>query len=120
MAEREHYKYETLIKVFVILGGIIGLLTQIVYLAGLSYFPRILPSWWGTSIIIVLLVGIVISVLTIICGLRKQSKSGNEIVPFHWITFLILGILLILFGGGIVACILLIIAFILGLIDEYV
>ncbi|TFG30491.1 MAG: hypothetical protein EU532_00875 [Promethearchaeota archaeon] len=120
MAEREQYKYESLIKVFVILGGIIGLLTQIFALAGISSVLTVIPHWWGASIILILIVGIVISVLTILCGLRKETKSGNEIVPFHWISFLILAILLILFGGGIIACVLLIIAFILALIDDLV
>jgi hypothetical protein len=120
MPEREQYKYETLIKVFVILGGIIGLLTQILTLAGVSGIPTIIPHWWGTSFIIILLVGIVISVLTLLCGLRKKTKTGNEVVPFHWISFLILAILILVFGGGIVACVLLIIAFILALIDEFV
>ncbi|MFX0069965.1 MAG: hypothetical protein ACFFAO_02645 [Candidatus Hermodarchaeota archaeon] len=120
MPEREQYKYETLIKIFVILGGIVGLLFQIIALAGISYFPSIIPNYFGGAIIIILIIGIVISVLTIICGLRKQSKNGNEIVPFHWVTFLILAILIVIFGGGIIACILLVIAFILGLIDEFV
>lgn len=120
MAEKEQYKYESLIKVFIILGGIIGLLTQILTLAGISSIPTIISHWWGTSFIIILLVGIVISVLTLLCGLRKQTKTGNEIVPFHWISFLILAILILVFGGGIVACVLLIIAFILALIDDLV
>ncbi|TFG08990.1 MAG: hypothetical protein EU539_00940 [Promethearchaeota archaeon] len=120
MSEREHYKYETLIKILVILGGIVGLIFQIVALAGISYFPSILPTYFAGAFIIIIIVGIVISVLTIICGLRKESKNGNEIVPFHWITFLVLAILLVIFGGGIIACILLVIAFILGLIDEFV
>ena len=53
MAEREQYKYETLIKVFIILGGIIGLLTQILTLAGISSIPTVIPYWWGASLIIV-------------------------------------------------------------------
>lgn len=120
MSEREQYKYETLIKIFLVLGGIIGLVTQIGGLAGLSYIPTLVPHWFGTSIIVILIVGIVISVLTIICGLRKETKTGNEIVPFHWISFLVLAILIIIFGGGIIACVFLIIAFILGLIDDIV
>ena len=120
MAGEEKYKYESLLKVFLILGGIIGLLTQILTLAGISNIPTVIPHWWGTSIIIILIVGIVISILTLICGLRKETKSGNEIVPFHWISFLILAILILIFGGGIVACVLLIFAFILGLIDDIV
>ena len=53
------------------------------------------------------------------CGMRKEGKNGEELIPFNWIAFLILGILLIVFGGGIIAFILLFIAFLLALMDEF-
>ncbi len=119
MARRKHYKNEPIIKLLVILAGIIGLIFQLIGLIRLAWWvPRVLPHWYGPYYVIIYVVGIIISILTILCGLRKESKSGGEIIPFHWISFLILAILMIIFGGGIIACILLIIAMILALLED--
>jgi hypothetical protein len=59
------------------------------------------------------IIAVVIVVLTFLVGLKP-----NDPIPFHWIVLLILGILLIVFGAGIWAGVLLIIAFLIGLIED--
>ena len=119
MPERKHYKYEQLIKVLVILGGIVGLLFQIAALFGYYLFIAGLFHGYFPFYYILIIVGMVISVLTILCGMRKEGKNGEELIPFYWLTFLILAILIIIFAGGIIAFILLFIAFLLALIEEF-
>ncbi len=121
MARRKHYKNEPIIKLLVILAGIIGLIWQLIGLLRLAWranLPRVFPHWYEPYYVIILIIGIIISILTILCGLRRESKSGGVIIPFHWISFLILAILMIIFGGGIIAFILLIIAMILALLED--
>ena len=119
MPERKQFKYEQLIKLLVILGGIVGLLFQIAALFGYYLFLPSLFHGYFPFFYILIIVGMVISVLTILCGMRKEGKNGEELIPFTWIAFLVLGILLIVFGGGIIAFILLFIAFLLALIEEF-
>ncbi len=119
---RRHYKNEGIIKLLVVLAGIIALVTILFGILGLGYYGYYAPNWYYgygiTYYIIWLVVGLVISILTIMCGMRRESKHGGEILPWHWLTFLILAILIIIFGGGIIACILLIIAFLVALIED--
>ncbi len=120
---RRHYKNEGIIKLLVVLAGIIALVMTLLAIPGLAYYG---PSWgyyhpywyYGAYFIIWLIVGLVISILTIMCGLRRESKRGGEILPWHWLTFLILAILIIIFTGNIIACVLLIIAFLIALIED--
>ena len=119
MPERKQYKYEQLIKLLVILGGIVGLLFQLAALFGYYLFLPGLFYGYFPFFYILIIVGMVISVLTILCGMRKEGKNGEELIPFNWIAFLILGILLIIFAGGIIAFILLFLAFLLALIEEF-
>ena len=119
MPERKQYKYESLIKLLVILGGIVGLLFQIAALFGYYLFIPALLHGSFPFFYILIVVGMVISVLTIICGMRKEGKNGEELIPFNWIAFIVLAILLIVFGGGILAFILVFIAFLLALIEEF-
>ncbi|MFW9897234.1 MAG: hypothetical protein ACFFD7_15635, partial [Candidatus Thorarchaeota archaeon] len=59
------------------------------------------------------IIGVVIVVLTLLVGLRP-----NEPLPFHWLVLFILAILLAVFGAGIWAAVLVIIAAIIGLIED--
>lgn len=129
MTRRSHYKNEWWLKLLVVLAGVIALITQIFSLVGYAYFfpfdPYFAPPWahnyyysYYIYFVIILIIGMVISVLTIMCGMRKSSKRGGEILPFHWLTFIILAVLEIVFGGGILACVLLVIAFLIALIED--
>ncbi|TFF95424.1 MAG: hypothetical protein EU544_02795 [Promethearchaeota archaeon] len=119
MARRKHYKNETILKLLVVLAGVLALVTQLFALLNYAYIPTIIyPTWYGGYRIIYLIIGLIISVFIILCGLRKESSGGGGIVPFHWVTFLIFAILVVVFGGGLLPCLLLVIAFLIALIED--
>ncbi len=108
----KHYKNEQLMKLLTILGAIVGLVTLILGLANIENYAFVDPL--GTlDRVVVFIIGLVIVVLTFLVGLKP-----NNPIPFHWIVLLILGILLIVFGAGIWAGVLLILAFLIGLIED--
>jgi len=106
-----HYKNEGIMKVLTILGGIAGLLTIILRLAGYDY--SFFDPVTGLDTVIKLIVGIVISIITIWAGLKP-----NNPIPFHWVMLIILAVLLIVFGAGVLACVLVIIAALIGIIED--
>ena len=99
-------------KVLTVLGALVGLATLILGIAGLGHYGWIDPLT-GLNAVVNFIVGMVIVALTFLCAL----KPGRPL-PFHWLVLFILGILLIVFGAGIWACILVIIAALIGLIEE--
>ncbi|MBD3198346.1 MAG: hypothetical protein GF317_25070 [Candidatus Lokiarchaeota archaeon] len=111
---RKHYKNESLMKILTILGALVGIATIILTFASIDAYP-IFPGLSGEGIyqIIILIVGLVICVLTLLAGIRPGDP-----IPFHWLILFILGILLVVFGAGIWACALVIIAALIGLIDD--
>jgi len=52
-------------------------------------------------------------ILTFLVALKP-----NQPLPFHWLVLLILAILLVIFSAGIWACVLVLIAGIIGLIED--
>ncbi len=108
----KHYKNQQLMKLLTIVGAIVGLLTLILGLANIENYAFVDPLVTFNEVI-VFIMGLVIVVLTFLVGLKPDDP-----IPFHWIVLLILGILLIVFGAGIWAGILLIIAFLIGLIED--
>ncbi|MFX1453970.1 MAG: hypothetical protein ACFFDB_01210 [Promethearchaeota archaeon] len=112
----KHYKNEKLMKFLVIIGALVGLIWIIsgfASLAGLGFVPVIIPNYIPLELVITLIIGVVIVVLTLLVGLRP-----NEPLPFHWLVLFILAILLAVFGAGIWAAVLVIIAAIIGLIED--
>ena len=108
----KHYKNEQIMKILTILGALVGLATIILRLAGFGNYTFIDPLL-GLDAVIKIIVGIVIVVLTFLVALKP-----NKPLPFHWLVLFILGILLVIFGAGIWACVLVIIAAIIGLIED--
>ena len=108
----KHYKNEQLMKLLTILGAIVGLITLILGLAGIENYAYV-NALVTLDAIFTFIIGLVIVVLTFLVGLKPDNP-----IPFHWIVLLILGILLIVFGAGIWAGVLLIIAFLIGLIED--
>jgi hypothetical protein len=106
------YKNYQLMKLLTILGAIVGLITLILGLAGIENYGYV-NALVALDSIVNFIIGLVIVVLTFLVGLKPDNP-----IPFHWIVLLILGILLIVFGAGIWAGILLIIAFLIGLIED--
>ena len=108
----KHYKNEQLMKFLVIIGAIVGLATLILGLAGLESYGFIDPLLTFNQVI-VFIIGLVIVVLTFLVALRP-----NDPIPFHWLVLIILAILLVVFGAGIWACVLVLIAGLIGLIED--
>jgi ABC-type polysaccharide/polyol phosphate export permease len=67
----------------------------------------------GLHYILNFIVGLVIVALTFLVAMKPDKP-----LPFHWLVLFILGILLVIFGAGIWACVLVIIAALIGLIED--
>ena len=109
------YKHDQIIKFLVIIGGLVGLAFIIIdFLRHLGIdipdYAMIDPNVLDP--IFELIVGIVVVIFTLLVGIRPDDP-----IPFHWLVFFILSVLLVVFGGGIWACALLLIAGLIGLID---
>lgn len=103
------YKNANLMKFLTVVGGLVALVSQIFTIAGI---PWIIPHYVGFYDLIYAIIGIVISVITIYTAIKP-----NNPFPFHWLFLFVLGILLVIFAGGIIACVLLVIAALIGLIE---
>ena len=106
------YKNESLMQIFTILGGIVGLVSVILGFSNLPTYGFV-DALVVLDRIVLLIIGIAVAIITLWAGLKP-----NNPIPFHLLVLLILGILLIVFGGGIWAGVLLIIAFLIGLIEH--
>lgn len=106
---KTHYKNEGIMKFLTVIGGLIALASQIFAIFGLNWF---IPHWLGLYHIIYAIIGIFISIITIYTAIKPDNPF-----PFHWLFLFILGILLVIFAGGIIACVLLVIAALIGLIE---
>ncbi|MFW9973055.1 MAG: hypothetical protein ACFFDF_22925 [Candidatus Odinarchaeota archaeon] len=106
------YKNEGLMKVLVILGALVGLVTLILGIAGIENYGYV-DAVFAIHFVINFIIGLIIVVLTFWVGLRP-----NNPIPFHWLVLIIFAILLVLFGAGIWSCILVLIAGIIGIIED--
>ncbi len=106
------YKNEQLMKFLTIIGALVGLFTLIFGLAGWQNYGFI-SGFRVINNIITFIIGLVIVVLTFLVAVKPNAP-----LPFHWLVLLILGVLLVVFGAGIWACVLLIIAGLIGLIED--
>ena len=112
----KHYKNEQIMKILTVLGALVGLVYVIngfAGLAGVSFLPLI-ANFQLLDTIIMLIIGLVVVILTFLVALKP-----NRPLPFHWLILLILAILLVVFRAGIYAMILVLIAAIVGLIEEF-
>ncbi len=112
----KHYKNEGIMKILTLLGAIVGLVYIVngfAGLAGSSFLPPVI-SIQLLDTIISLIIGLVVVILTFLIALKP-----NQPLPFHWLVLLILAILLVIFSAGIYAMILVLIAAIVGLIEEF-
>ncbi|MFX0080544.1 MAG: hypothetical protein ACFE94_02225 [Candidatus Hodarchaeota archaeon] len=108
MAKR-HYKNEGIMKFLTIIGGLVALASQ---LFAIFEFSWPLGRYVGYYSIVYAIIGIFISIITIYTAIKP-----NDPFPFHWLFLFVLGVLLIIFAGGILACVLLIVAALIGLIE---
>lgn len=107
-----HYKNEQIMKFLTIVGALVGLVTLILRLAGLPNYGFVDP-FLGLDAVLNFIVGLVIVILTFLVALKPNAP-----LPFHWLVLFILAILLVIFGAGIWACVLVIIAALIGLIED--
>lgn len=108
----KHYKNQQIMKFLTIIGALVGLATLILGIAGFPNYGFIDPVF-ALNAVLNFIVGLVIVVLTFLVALKP-----NKPLPFHWLVLFILGILLVIFGAGIWACVLVIIAALIGLIED--
>jgi hypothetical protein len=112
----KHYKNEQLMRFLVILGAILGLvwiISGFLSLAGEGFVPVVIPDLMPLERIFTLIIGLVVVVITLLVGMKP-----HEPLPFHWLVLIILCILLAIFGAGLYAVILVLIAAIIGIIEE--
>ena len=112
----KHYKNQQLMKFLTIIGALVGLvyiISGFASLAGIGFVPIIIPAIAPLEAILNLIIGLVIVILTFLVGMKPDKP-----LPFHWLVLFILGILLIIFGAGIWACVLVVIAALIGLIED--
>ena len=105
----KHYKNEGIMKFLTVIGGLVALASQIFAIFSLQW---ILGRYVGYYEPVYAIIGIVISIITIYTAIKPDNPF-----PFHWLFLFVLGILLVIFAGGIIACVLLIIAALIGLIE---
>ncbi len=112
----KHYKNEQIMKILTVLGALVGLVYIIngfARLAGVGFLP-LMVNIQLLETIINLIIGLVVVILTFLVALKP-----NRPLPFHWLVLFILGFLLIIFGAEIIACLLVVIAAIIGLVEEF-
>ncbi|MFX1279061.1 MAG: hypothetical protein ACFFA3_06565 [Promethearchaeota archaeon] len=103
------YKNGQLMKFLTVIGGLVALASQIFTIFNFSWPIGRFVGYYDP---IYAIIGIFISVITIYTALNPDNPF-----PFHWLFLFVLGILIIIFAGGIIACALLIIAALIGLIE---
>jgi len=104
------YKHRKIIKGFCILGGFIGFFYCFFYLFNINDINVWIQAF-GYYEIVSAIVGMAIAGLTLL-----SSINPNDPIPLHWLSFMILGALLLIFVY-ILAGILVIIASIICLVD---
>lgn len=104
------YKHEKTIRIFSILGGFIGFFYRFFYLFNINDINAWI-QYFGFYGIIAAVTGMTIAGLTLL-----SSINPNDPIPLHWLSLMILGVLMLIFAyilGGI----LVIIASIICLVD---
>ncbi len=108
----KHYKNRQIMKFLTIIGALVGLATLILGLLGMPNYGFVDPVL-GLNYVLNFIVGLVVVALTFLVAMKPDKP-----LPFHWLVLFILGILLVVFGAGIWACVLVIIAALIGLIED--
>ena len=107
------YKNQKLMQFLTIIGAVVGLIYLILRLIppiGNQY--QVYPIDVIGHVIVSWIVGLVVVILTFLVGLRPNAP-----IPFHWVVLLIFAILLVIFVD-IIAGVLVLIAFLIGLIED--
>ena len=110
---KKHYKNEGIMKFLTIIGALIGIVYLILALIpplGAKY--QIYPINIGLEFVVAIIIGFVVAIITLLAGVKP-----NNPIPFNWIMLFILAVLMIIFVD-ILAGVLVLIAFLIGLIED--
>ncbi len=108
----KHYKNEQLMKLLTVIGAIVGLIYLILGLTTLRGQYQVYSFGFVSDVIVNFLIGLVVVILTFWVGFKPNAPF-----PFHWFALLILAILLVIFVD-VIAGVLVLIAFLIGLIED--
>ena len=112
---KKHYKNEGIMKFLTIIGALIGIVYLILRLTeiGTTYqlFPIDIGQYLGHWVVAVI-IGFAVAIITLLAGIKP-----NDPIPFNWIMLFILAVLMIIFVD-ILAGVLVLIAFLIGLIED--
>ncbi|MHA2391637.1 MAG: hypothetical protein ACXAEX_06680 [Promethearchaeota archaeon] len=106
------YKNEQLMRFLTIIGAIVGLIYLILGLTALRGQFQVYSFEIVSNVIVNFIIGLVVVILTFWVGLKPNAP-----LPFHWLVLLIFAILLVIFVD-IIAGVLVLIAFLIGLIED--
>lgn len=99
-------------KFLTVIGAVVGLAYLILRITAIGDRYQLYPIDVGINIVVYWIVGLVVVILTFLVAIKP-----NDPIPFHWFVLLILAILLIIFVD-IIAGVLVLIAFLIGLIED--
>lgn len=106
------YKNQKWMLLLTILGAVVGLIYLILRLTSIGDVYQVYSFNVIGHFVVNWIVGLVVVILTFLLGLRPNAP-----IPFHWVVLLIFAILLIIFVD-IIAGVLVLIAFLIGLIED--
>ena len=109
---KKHYKNEGIMKFLTIIGALLGIVYLILRLTAIGTQYQIYPIQLGINDIVAVIIGFVVAIITLLAGVKP-----NDPIPFNWIMLFILAVLMIIFVD-ILAGVLVLIAFLIGLIEE--
>lgn len=111
---KKHYKNEGIMKFLTIIGALIGIVYLILALVPPLGVPKyqLYPINIGLEFAVKIIIGFAVAIITLLAGIKP-----NNPIPFNWIMLFILAVLMIIFVD-ILAGVLVLIAFLIGLIEE--
>ncbi|MHA1343785.1 MAG: hypothetical protein ACTSQG_07355 [Promethearchaeota archaeon] len=112
-SSKKKYKNEKLMVFLTVIGALVALYYVITGLISVNAAFRFNPAIGVIEGIFMYIIGLIIVILTLLCALRPDDP-----IPFHWLVLIIFAILIVIFGGGLIACLLLVIAGLIGLIED--
>ncbi|MFX0019885.1 MAG: hypothetical protein ACFFAK_08625 [Promethearchaeota archaeon] len=109
---KKHYKNEGIMKFLTIIGALIGIVYLILRLTEIGTRYQLFPIDIGLHFVVAIIIGFAVAIITLLAGIKP-----NNPIPFNWIMLFILAVLMIIFVD-ILAGILVLIAFLIGLIED--
>ncbi|MGB5910752.1 MAG: hypothetical protein WBH31_06115 [Promethearchaeia archaeon] len=99
-------------KFLTIIGALIGIVYLILRLTEIGIRYQLFPIDIGIHWVAAIIIGFAVAIITLLAGIKP-----NDPIPFNWIMLFILAILMIIFVDTL-AGVLVLIAFLIGLIED--